>query len=241
MSSLRIAVCDDEKLVRDDLARLVEKALPSSEIKVLSSGDALLSDAGSYDIVLLDIEMPGENGMETAKEIRRRSRETVIIFITGYEAYMQDAFDVQAFHYLLKPVREEKLCEVLSRAKNEIERVRSDTERYILLKSSGMSRKILLDDIIFLESNNKKVIVHLSDGAVLESYKKMDDMEQVLGSAFFRCHRGYIINLKHIVSYTASEVTLAGGTRILIAQRKYTDFVKVYLRYAKTGGTYVDY
>ena len=241
MSSLRIAVCDDEKLVRDDLARLATKALPSSEIKVLSSGDALLSDAGRYDIVLLDIEMPGENGMETAKEIRRRSRETVIIFITGYEAYMQDAFDVQAFHYLLKPVREEKLCEILSRAAKEIERVRSDSERYILLKSSGMPRKILLDDIIFLESNNKKVVVYLSDGAVLESYKKMDDMERILGLSFFRCHRGYIINLKHIVSYTTSEVTLVGGKRILIAQRKYTDFVKVYLRYAKSGGIYVDY
>ena len=241
MSSLRIAVCDDEKLVRDDLARLATKALPSSEIKVLSSGDALLSDAGRYDIVLLDIEMPGENGMETAKEIRRRSRETVIIFITGYEAYMQDAFDVQAFHYLLKPVREEKLCEILSRAAKEIERVRSDSERYILLKSSGMPRKILLDDIIFLESNNKKVVVYLSDGAVLESYKKMDDMERLLGLSFFRCHRGYIINLKHIVSYTTSEVTLVGGKRILIAQRKYTDFVKVYLRYAKSGGIYVDY
>ena len=241
MSILRIAVCDDEKLVRDDLASLATKALPSSEIKVLSSGDALLSDAGRYDIVLLDIEMPGENGMETAKEIRRRSRETVIIFITGYEAYMQDAFDVQAFHYLLKPVREEKLCEILSRAAKEIERVRSDSERYILLKTSGISRKILLDDIIFLESNNKKVIVYLSDGAVLESYKKMDDMERLLGPAFFRCHRGYIINLKHIVSYTTSEVTLVGGKRILIAQRKYADFVKVYLRYAKSGGTYVDY
>lgn len=241
MSSLRIAVCDDEKAIRDDLARLVETELPSPKIGVFSSGEALLSDAGVYDIVLLDIEMPGENGLETAKEIRGRSRETVIIFITGYEAYMQDAFDVQAFHYLLKPVREEKLREVLSRAAKEIARVKSDAERHILLKSSGMSRKILLDDIIFLESNNKKVIVHLSDGAVLESYKKMDDMEQVLGSAFFRCHRGYIINLKHIVSYTASEVTLAGGKRILIAQRKYTDFVKVYLRYAKTGGTYVDY
>ena len=240
MSSLRIAVCDDEKAIRDDLTRLAEKALSSPEIKVFSSGEAFLSDANSYDIVLLDIEMPGENGLEIAREIRRRSRETVIIFITGYEAYMPDAFDVQAFHYLLKPVREEKLREVLSRAAKEIERVKSDAERYILLKSSGISRKIFLDNIIFLESNNKKVIVHLSDGSVLESYKKMDDMEHILGSAFFRCHRGYIINLKHIVSYSADEVTLEGEKRILIAQRKYTDFVKEYLRYVKTGGTYVD-
>ena len=231
MKKLNIAICEDEKEIRDDLARLVRASFTDSAVTTYSSGTALLAAGSSFDVYLLDIEMPGENGMETAKHIRQKDEDAIIVFVTGYDGYMQDAFDVRAFHYLLKPVNEDKLREVLLRAASEKEKSSRKEPASLLIKTAGVFKKVYLEDITYIESNNKKVILHLSDGSHLEMYAKMEEMENDLDSSFFRCHRFFIVNMKYITAYSADEITLKSNNSILISGRKYADFVKAYLRY----------
>ena len=98
-----------------------------------------------------------------------------------------------------------------------------------------MRRKISLKDILFIESQNKKVVIHTSD-KIYETYGKMDAFEIVLGDLFYRCHRCYLVNLEKISAYQSDTIYLINGEKILLARKKYTDFVKTYLRYAIRGG-----
>lgn len=116
---MRIAVCDDEKEVRDMFAGRLHELYPDAAISLYQSGDELLLAEGQPDIVLLDIQMPGKNGMETARDFRRNHKEAVIIFVTALEDYVFQAFDVGAFHYLVKPFDEGKFVEVLANAAAE--------------------------------------------------------------------------------------------------------------------------
>lgn len=126
----------------------------------------------------------------------------IIIFVTGYDKYMNDAFDVSAFHYLLKPVNEEKFRTVFERALKELSATEERTKKCILVKNSGVQQKVYIRDIYYIESANKKVIIHTS-GGILESYGKMEELGQMTGSGFYRCHRCYLVNMEKIASYSA--------------------------------------
>ena len=127
---LRIGVCEDDSKYRESLAFLLEKYLHHREndliIEEFSTGDALLQwlekHQGELDICFLDIEMPGKNGMETARNIRKKDARMLLVFLTGYREYVFDGYEVDALDYLLKPVRERKLQEVLDRARKLLSR-----------------------------------------------------------------------------------------------------------------------
>jgi DNA-binding LytR/AlgR family response regulator len=126
---MRIAICDDEEKVREILLRKVGAAFPEDPIDTFSSGEELLKASEVPDILLLDIKMPGISGMEVAKALRERADKTVIIFITGEEQYVFDSFEVQAFHYLVKPFSDQKLEEVLNKAKELITKEKGSLKR----------------------------------------------------------------------------------------------------------------
>ena len=161
--------------------------------------------------------------------------KSIIIFVTGYEKYMNSAFDVSAFHYLLKPIDEEKFRSVFGRALDELYAVRERTKRFILVRNSGIQQKVYLKDIYYIESANKKVIIHTRAGT-LDSYGKMDEWEQMTGSGFYRCHRCYLVNMEQIVSYNADTIKVVNGDKLILAQKKYNDFIRQYMKYAKDGG-----
>ena len=122
MKTVKIAICDDEKGVRDILRQKIDKHCKNSEficqIYDLETGDGLLAlpDEKIPDILFLDIQMPGKNGMQTARELRRKNQDMILIFVTALSEYVYEAFDVNAFHYLVKPFEDEKLGEVLDKA-----------------------------------------------------------------------------------------------------------------------------
>ena len=147
---------------------------------------------------------------------------------------MFDAFDVGAFHYLLKPVDEEKFARVFARAVEQIMAVRENPqrERVLTLQSANTSRTIPLDSIYYIESSNHKVILHLRDGE-FACYAKIRDLESELQDRFFRIHKGYLVNLSYVNGYGKTEVMLANGERLLLSKYKYQDFVKAYLRFLK--------
>ena len=116
---LNIAICDDEKIIREQIKELAEKEMPDVCARLYETGDALLAAGKQFDIVFLDIQMEGTDGIETAKRLRQREEDTILIFITGIREYVFEAFDVAAFHYLLKPIEEDKFREVFHRAGRE--------------------------------------------------------------------------------------------------------------------------
>ena len=233
---IRIAVCEDDEALGHDLAAWIAGRQPEAMVQVFRSAEDLLR-AEPFPLYFLDIK--GVSGLAAAREIRRReapgARRGIIVFVTGYREYMEEAFDVQAFHYLVKPVDVEKLARVLTRAVAEAAVEAEWAERYLLLKTKSGQEKVFLRDIAYIESNNKRVTVHTVTGA-FETPGKMDDFERLLGSSFYRCHRCYLVNFARVAAYRAGEIQVTTGDRVLLSQRKYPGFVRAFLRYAKEGG-----
>ena len=237
---IRIAICDDEAPTRAYLASLIRaQDCPCEVVEYASAGDCLADHRG-IDLLFLDIELnaAGLDGMALARQIREGSSaaQPVIIFVTGYERYVFDAFDVGAFQYLLKPVDEEKFAQVFARAVKQIEagRVQPQLSHALTLQSAGTSRTVPLDSIYYIESSNHKVMLCLKDGE-FSCYAKIRDLEAELGDQFFRVHKGYLVNLAYVEGYSKTELTLTNGEKLLISKYKYPDFVKAYLRFVKRG------
>ncbi len=237
---IRIAICDDEAPTRAYLTSLIRAQDCPCEVVEYASASDCLADHRGIDLLFLDIELnaTGPDGMALARQIREQSAVTqpVIIFVTGYERYVFDAFDVGAFQYLLKPVDEEKFAQVFARAVEQIEvgRVRPQLSHALTLQSAGTSRTVPLDNIYYIESSNHKVVLCLKDGA-FSCYAKIRDLEAELGDQFFRVHKGYLVNLAYVEGYSKTELTLTNGEKLLISKYKYQDFVKAYLRFVKRG------
>ena len=237
---IKIAICDDEANVRAYLISLIRaQSCPCEIVEYASAGDCL-ADTQEIDLLFLDIELTtdrsGLDGMALAGQIRERTTGTqpVIIFVTGYERYVFDAFDVGAFQYLLKPVDEEKFSKVFSRAVAQIGTAREKPGRVLTLQSANTSKTVPLDSIYYIESSNHKVELHLKNGE-FACYAKIGDLELELQDQFFRIHKGYLVNLAYVAGYSKRSLTLTNGEELLLSKYKYQDFVKAYLHFLKKG------
>lgn len=237
---MKIAICDDEKKIRQMLKERIRRIYPDAELEFFVTGEELLAMEEQPDILFLDIQMPGRNGMEIAKELRKEGKDCIIIFVTAIEEYVFQAFDVGAFHFLLKPFDNEKLREVLINAVAQLnDRANlseEEGENYIMVKSDGGHVKVMAEDIIFVEVFNRKVVLHTQQNGKVGFYGKLSELEKSLGEDFFRTHRSYLIHFKYVVRYTGSSVTLTDGTTLSLAKIKFSDFVQRYLKYNKRKG-----
>lgn len=255
---MKIGICDDMLEVREMIADLVRRRCPAEDICLYDAGNSLLAEESLPDILFMDIQMPGIDGMETAKMLRERKRQICIIFVTVMSDMVFEAFDVGAFHYLVKPFSQEKFYEVLTKAVdwsaeqkkimeqyhncsvNDVKRgghrVQPEEERRIciVVKQGGMSTRVFLRDIIYAEVFNRKVLLHTITGDI-EYYGKLTDLEKQAGEAFFRVHRAYLVNMAYVVRYNAHVITLEKG-QVMIAKQKYGEFVKAYLKFCKQEG-----
>ena len=235
---MRIAICDDEKNIRELIANKVVKQYPDAEIIFFQSGEELLLVDESIDILFLDIQMSGIDGMETARELRKKDKSVILIFVTAVEEYVFQAFDVGAFNYIVKPIDDGKFSDVLHRAVDEWSaqniNEKEPEERYVLINNSGVHTKVILDEIVYAEVFNRKVVIHKLDGEI-EYYGKMSDLESLAGDSFFRPHRAYLINFKYVEKYDATTIYLERGT-VLMAKQNYPEFVKKYMKYIQKRG-----
>lgn len=235
---IRTAICDDDPASRAYLADLVRSQGHPCAVTEYAAAEDCLADRREIDLYLLDVELdgPGCDGMALARELRERAPgiQPVIIFVTGHDRYVFDAFDVGAFQYLLKPVDGEKFSRVFSRAAAQIEAAGGKPARALTFQVAGVARTVPLESIRYIESSNHKVVVHRPDGD-LTCYARLRDLEGELQDRFFRIHKGYLVNLAYVDSYGRTEVTLTGGETLLLSKYKYRDFVKAYLRFLQRG------
>ena len=232
---IRIAIVDDEKVIREQIIKLIEKKQTDCEIDTYRTGEDLLKADSVYDIVFLDIQMDGMNGIDTARALRQKADNTVLIFITGVKEYVFDAFDVAAFHYLIKPIEENKFWEVCDRAVLAVTKKKQNPSGQIFIKTRSQSITLDQSNVLYIESRAKKVEIHTKTN-IVEAYAAISELEKQLVGSFYRCHRGYLVNMAFIAGYENDSITLNNGETIILSKDKYSEFVKVYMRYLKNGG-----
>ena len=226
----RIAVCEDEKYILEELHKKVETYIKQKQlianVKTYMSVEDLLMEKGTHDIVLLDMMLPGLSGIEVAKQLYHKS---CIIFITFYEKYALDAFDVDAVHYLLKPVSDERLYLALDRAIDRLEQI---NHKMLTLMKAGKTRIIDIHDILYCEVFNHQVLIH----TMQDTYDypgSLDMLENELDGGFFRCHRSYIINMRCVIGREEGVAIISSGDKILVSRRKQTEFMQKLLKFLK--------
>jgi DNA-binding LytR/AlgR family response regulator len=139
-----------------------------------------------------------------------------------------DAYDVEAFHYLIKPIEETKFRQVMEKAVGCVEK-RKQAEP-LVIKVNGNYRKVPIQDIYYAENDARKIIIHLN-GENVAFYEKMEVLEQKLGNSFFRSHRGYLVHLQYVDHYDSTSISLKNGENIYLAKHKYHEFVAAYMNY----------
>lgn len=218
----RLAVCDDEQSYSDyvaDLAgRWAELAGTQVEVERFPSAEAFLfryEERKDFDVLLLDIEMTGMDGVELAKRVRQESEDVQIVFITGYTDYIAEGYEVSALHYLTKPVNEEKLFQVLTKAVGRLAR----NERALTLELPGETVRIVLSRVRYMDVLHNYVTVHADRDYAVK--RPLGELEKELDGRFFRVGRSCVLNLAYVQRVTRAEVELTSGERIALPRGQY--------------------
>ena len=227
---LTIAICEDETYMLRELYKKTEKYVKdkqlSASIKAFTSGEELLKERFSFDIILLDCMLPGINGLEAAKQFSHRS---CVIFITSYREYAVEAFHLNAVHYLIKPVTEQHLFLALDRALSRT--VQADNQALPLMKN-GKTQIIFIRDILYCEVFNHQVCIHTVHGTHPYS-GTLDALEAKLDGRFFRCHRSFLVNMSSVTGQEKGMAILKNGEHVFISRRKQSDFMQKLLNFLK--------
>lgn len=229
---LKMAVCDDNPadiaFVHTELEAWARAAGHGVVIEEYSSAESLLfayEADSSVDVMLLDIELGGMSGMELAKRVRMKNRLVQLVFITGYMEYFSDGYDVEALHYLLKPVTREKLWAVLDRAYQRV----SVQEQAILLTLPDETVRIPLYEIRFLEVQKNYVTIHADEDYTVK--RTLRELEKELDDAFIRTGRSFVVNLRYIQRITRTDVVLKDGARVPLSRGQYDAVNQAMIRY----------
>ena len=218
----KLAICDDNPVDTLYLQSLVSKWARNEgkavEVHVFASAEAFLfeyEEDKSFDILLLDIEMAEMDGVTLARKIRAGNQQVQIVFITGYTDYIADGYEVEALHYLLKPVKEAKLFEVLERAIAKLAR----NERTLLLETADGIVRVPLYEIDWIEVQRNYVTVHAAEDYTVK--KSLSEVEAELDEGFMRTGRSFIVNLKQVRRIGKTEVILADGSTVPLSRGYY--------------------
>ena len=220
--AIRVGIVDDSRSDAEYVQSLAQTWAAEREIslsvELFPSAEAFLfryAEAADFDLLLLDIEMGGMDGVSMARRIRRENARVQIVFITGYSDYISEGYEVAALHYLMKPLRAEKFAEVLDRA---VERLAQE-ERCLDLSLPGETVRIPLREIRYIDVRQNYATVHAKGEYTLK--KTLSELEESLDDRFFRIGRGAIVNLRFVRRVTRTEVHLADGSCLLLPRGVY--------------------
>ena len=215
---MRIAICDDSKREQGEFIKALHGWDPTRQPECFLTGVALLEAAKQeppFDIVFLDIYMPGENGVELARELQKISPKTGIAFVTTSEEHAVDAFFLHALHYLVKPVTTERVVEAFRRWTQL-----HGTQRPMATFSTGRGTStVYLDEIHYLQSMNHAVDVYLTGGRQLRVWAPLSTLEQKLNDSFLRLIRSTIVNMEQIEQMGIMGCIMRDGARLEFTRR----------------------
>lgn len=232
---MNIAVCDDEEIQRSLLKGYLEAWAEAGgralRISLFSAGRQFLDSLkeNHFDAVLLDIQMPDMDGMSVAKALRRTDERMGIFFVTGYEDYLVQGYEVEAFRYLIKPVSEEKLRQAL----DQFLKKRSGQKPVLIAETPEGARRVDAEEICYLEAFAHSCELHtLSERITVKSGISMMEKEAVrLGVPLFRCHRSYAVNIAQIRAIEREAALLSDGSRIPVSRRLYQELNRRFIDY----------
>ena len=236
---MKLAICDDEKRIRDIIAESVKEVSEKIEIEFYADAKGILSASFDCDILFLDIQMPGLDGMGAARMLRSSGKKTVIVFVTALEDQVFNAFDVGAFNYIVKPFTKAKIIEVLNKAVKQAEDQRlvevaiseqAEAGRTITVKSGGTNTRVILSEVQYAEIYDRRIILHMESSDDIEYYGRISDLENIAGKDFFRVHRAYLVNLGAVKSYDSKYVHMS-DVDIPVARGKYQELIRAYMSY----------
>ena len=231
---IRIAICDDEKHMSDHIRAMASDFFRKKNreiyFRIFLSGEELLSYDGQIDILFLDIQMKGMDGIETARKLRAFKFRGFLIFITVLKEMVFQSFEVQAYDYLVKPVEEKQFEKTMERLYTSMQNASEDS---LLVQKGYEGRIIREEEIVFCEIIDRKIYLNLASGEVVDYYERIENLETKLGSHFFRCHRSYLINLKHLKGYKNGTACMDNGKEVPVARLRSKEFSGVVLQYMK--------
>lgn len=227
----RIAICDDEQNQMEYITSIVASWSAHEghgcEIRTFASAEAFLfeyEEDKAYDILLLDVEMKNINGIELAKRIRKDNNRAEIIFITSHFEFVGEGYEVDALHYLIKPISAEKLTQVLTKAAEKI----SVEPPSVVISCEGETVKLYEADIRYVESFLHYIVIHTKD----KEYKIKENIsvfENRVSDDFYRIHRSYLVSLKHITRISRTSVNI-GNTELPLSRGKYDDINRAFIQ-----------
>ena len=228
----KIAVCDDEQNQIEYITSIVTSWSAheghSCEIRTFASAEAFLfeyEEDKAYDILLLDVEMKNMNGIELAKRIRKDNNRAEIIFITSHFEFVGEGYEVDALHYLIKPISSDKLTQVLTKAAEKL----SVEPPSVVISCDGETFKLYESDILYMESSLHYIVIHTKD----KEYKIKENMsvfENKVSDDFYRIHRSYLVSLKHITRISRTSVNI-GSTELPLSRGKYDEINRAFIQH----------
>lgn len=232
--NLKAAVCDDEKIFHKEVSVLLRKYMNTRNIEIYTdfyeNGEDLLKSKWEYDIIFLDYQMEGINGIETGEKLREANSDSVIIFISAYPAAALDAYEVKTFRFLAKPIDEAKLFKALDDYLKSI-----DYDNLLMLNTHEEHYKIKLSEIIYLEGDGKYTTVRTKK-QTLRIHLNLKQLELKLPkSKFIRCSKSFVVGFAHISNHNSTQILFDNGEKAIIgghyaAQFK-TELQKYIMRY----------
>ena len=232
---LKIAVCDDEAVIRKDLIKALGSLDIAFEAMEYPSGGELISSDEEYDLIFLDIEMDGINGMETAEQLRKNGCKSNIVFLTSHTEFMQAAFRVRAFRFLEKPVDRKMLAEAVRETCAELMQ-----DKKIVVKSGGEVVTVNCDDIISLEAFGDGTYIYTKGDVICAQSQLKHLLAELESSGFIQVHKSYAVAFRHIRSLNKSSVSMDFlKDEIPVSRRKYSQLKTSYFEFIRSNAKYV--
>lgn len=235
MDMIKFAICDDEPSMAREISRHLAAYMEKTPagpycVGSFSSGRALLEGGGDFDVIFLDIQMEPPNGMETAKILRRQGSRSLLIFVTVLKEPVFDAFEVEAYDYLTKPLDGVRFQRTMDRAIGFLER---RSAKGIVIRQRNGCQVIPPSEIIYCEVQGRKLYLHRSGGEVTDHYGKLEDFARRVDGRFFRCHRSYLVNLDYVCGCHSGQVVLPLGQTIPVSRLRERELTQALLRHMK--------
>lgn len=234
---MTICYCEDESAQAKVFSIKIDQWAKNKNIAVhtdlFESAEEYLFQAeqNTYDVIFLDISMRGQNGMELARKIREKEKDVVLVFVTSDASYVFDGYEVGAYRYLMKPVDEKKLWEILDYARMQRE---VEEENYILVKKDSQSVRVNLNDVLYMEAQKHYVNLYLEDQESINIKTVFAELLQEMqekSDTVLATHRSYAVNIEKVVRIGRMECVLADGSVIPVSRSFYKEVNEAFIRY----------